>query len=498
MSHDDRSAPLDLPSSEFRAMGRELVDRIADLLDSFGQRPVTPGESPSTVRALLGQGGLPDEGEPAADLLRRTAEMVIDHSLYNGHPRFLGYITGSPHPIGILADMLAAAVNPNVAGWNLSPVASEMEVQTVRWIAEVIGYPADCGGILVSGGAMANYVGFLAGRHRKAPWPVREQGTLGPSGAGRLRVYCSVDTHTWIQKATDMFGLGTEAVRWVETDGKGRMSLEALERRVEEDQAAGDHPLMVIGTAGAVGTGAVDPLAAIANMCQDHGLWFHADGAYGALAAQAPGAPPELSAIARADSVAVDPHKWLYAPLEAGCALVRDPEALRGAFSYMPPYYRFDEVSGEAPISFFEYGPQNSRGFRALKVWLGLKQVGRQGYLKMIGDDIALARHLYNIADKHDELEAIMCHLSIVCYRYVPPGVDPADPGNQERLNAVNEALLDRMQAGGEAFVSNAVIEGRYALRGCVVNFRTTRQDVEAIADLTVRLGREVLAEWSI
>jgi glutamate/tyrosine decarboxylase-like PLP-dependent enzyme len=173
---------------------------------------------------------------------------------------------------------------------------------------------------------------------------------------------------------------------------------------------------------------------------------------------------------------------------------VRDAEALRTTFSYLPPYYRFDEGDGEAPISFFEYGPQNSRGFRALKVWLGLKQVGRRGYMKMIGDDIALARHLYDVANKSDELDALMHNLSITCYRYVPPGVDQSDPENRDRLNAINEAVLARMQAGGEAFVSNAVIDGTYALRGCVTNFRTTTADIDAIADLTVRLGRDVVA----
>jgi glutamate/tyrosine decarboxylase-like PLP-dependent enzyme len=493
MSPTDRIAPLNLTSAQFRAMGHDLVNAIADLLDSFGERPVTTGESPAAIRALLGQGSLPEEGEDPAELVKRATELVLEHSLYNGHPRFLGYITGSPHPIGILGDMLAAAVNPNVAGWNLSPMASEMEVQTVRWIAELIGYPADCGGILVSGGAMANYVGLLAARHSKAPWPIRERGAAS-ADHGRLRVYCSADTHTWIQKATDMFGLGTAAVRWIRTDPQGRMDMAALERRIEADRAAGDHPLMVVGTAGAVGTGAVDRLPVIANLCEDQGLWFHADGAYGALAAQAPGAPPDLEAICRADSVAVDPHKWLYAPLEAGCALVRDAEALRTTFSYLPPYYRFDEGDGEAPISFFEYGPQNSRGFRALKVWLGLKQVGRRAYLEMIGDDMALARHLYSVVDKTDELEALMHHLSITCFRYVPPGIDRSDPENRDRLNAINEAVLARMQSGGEAFVSNAVIDGVYALRGCVTNFRTTQADVEAIAELTVRLGREVAA----
>ncbi len=491
MPDDTRFAPLDLSPDQFRAMGHGLVDRLADVMAGLRDRPITPGDPPSRVRELLGQGGLPETGQDPAELLAGTADLLIDHSLYNGHPRFLGYITSSPHQIGILGDLLAAAVNANCGGWALSPVASEMEAQCVRWIAEFIGYPRGCGGILVSGGAMANYIGFLAARHARTPWDVRRYGAANPEG-GRLRVYCSAATHTWIQKASDMFGLGTEAVRWIDADADGRMSMEALRGAVSEDRGRGDVPMMVVGTAGSVGTGAVDPLPQIADLCAAEGIWFHVDGAYGALAARIPGAPDELAALSRADSVAVDPHKWLYAPLEAGCALVRNAETLRSTFSYRPEYYRFAEAGGEEPISYFEYGPQNSRGNRAAKVWLGLSQVGWEGYARMIADDIELAEYLYRLADEHPELEAMTRHLSITTYRYVPQEVDASDPGNREALNQLNEDLLGRMQEQGDAFVSNAVIEGTHVLRSCVVNFRTTRSDMERVVQLTVDLGREL------
>jgi glutamate/tyrosine decarboxylase-like PLP-dependent enzyme len=490
-----RDAPLDLSRDQFRTIGHRLVDRIADLLDSMDRRPVTPGDAPQAVRALLGQGPLPEWGADPDELMSRVTDLLIDHSLYNGHPRFLGYITASPHPIGILGDLLASAVNPNCGGWALSPVATEMEAQCIRWIAEFIGYPEDCGGLLVSGGAMANYIGFLAARHAKAPGSIREDGMA--SGEGRLRVYCSAETHTWIEKASDMFGLGTNSVRWVETDRSGRMSMEALREQITADRRAGDHPIMVVGTAGTVGTGTVDPLPEIADLCREEDLWFHVDGAYGALAARVAGAPPELAAVARADSVAVDPHKWLYTSLEAGCALVRDAEALRDTFSYRPPYYRFLEVAGEEPISYYEYGPQNSRGFRALKVWLGLMHAGREGYERMIAEDIELARKLYQTAEQHDELDALTHHLSITTYRYVPPGRDLRDPTSTPGLNQLNERIVNRMQDEGEAFVSHTTIDGMFALRACVVNFRTTPEDIEAVAGLTVRLGRELAAGTS-
>lgn len=493
MSLNERVAPLDLGAEDFRTLGHGMVDRLADLLTSFGERRVTPGEPPSRVRELLGQSPLPEQGKDPAELLAHAADLLIDHSLHNGHPRFMGYITSSAHPIGILGDFLASAVNANCGAWALSPMATEMESQAIRWIAELIGYPSDAGGILVSGGAMANYACFLAARHAKAPWDIRKDGT-GGAGSRRLRVYCSADTHTWIQKASDMFGLGTDAVRWVGTDDEGRLSMAHLRAAIEADEASGDAPFLVIGTAGSVGTGAVDPLGEIADLCGEKDLWFHVDGAYGALAARASGAPRDLAEVTRADSVAVDPHKWLYAPLEAGCVLVRDVQALRGAFSYRPSYFRFEEAGGEEPISYYEYGPQNSRGSRAVKVWLGLKQVGRQGYLRMIGDDIALARRLYDQAQAHPELQGLTHNLSITTYRYVPKEIDPLDSANTEYLNALNEELLGRMQEEGEAFVSHAIVEGAYVLRACIVNFRTAADDVDAVAELSVRLGREVAA----
>ena len=276
-------------------------------------------------------------------LLSRTAEMLFDHSLHNGHPRFYGYVTSSAAPIGMLGDLLAAAVNANVGAWKLSPIATEIEVQTVRWIAELLGYPTDCGGLLVSGGNAANITCFLAARAAKAGWDVRKQGTAaGP----QLCVYASQETHTWMQKAVDIAGLGTDSIRWIATDDKQRMDMAALAAQYDRDMAAGYRPILVAGSAGTVSTGTVDPLPAMAAFCRERDLWFHVDGAYGAFAAVAETAPDDLRGLALADSIAVDPHKWLYSPLEAGCALVRDVAALRNAFSYHPPYYSFDgEVS---------------------------------------------------------------------------------------------------------------------------------------------------------
>lgn len=488
-----RRAPIALDPDQFRELGHDLVDRIADFLRSLPERPVTRGEAPEKVRDLIGEDApLPEEGTDPGPLLAEVAGLLFDHSLFNGHPRFFGYITSSPAPIGMLGDLLAAAVNPNVGGWTLSPLATEIEAQTVRWIAELVGYPPDAGGVLVSGGNMANFVGFLAARLARADWDVQKEGLVGPEGR-RLRVYGSAETHTWIEKATDLFGLGTGSFRWIPTDDDLRMDVAALRRAIAEDRERGDRPAIVVGTAGSVSTGAVDPLREIARVCREEGLWFHVDGAYGGFAAALPDAPPDFEAIAEADSVAVDPHKWLYSPLEAGCALVRDRDALRDAFSHHPRYYHFESET----INYVDYGLQNSRGFRALKVWLGLRQVGRAGYVRMIGEDIRLAERLHRRAADHPELQALTLGLSIATFRYVPPRMREriGDDDVEAYLSELNERLLDRIQRSGEAFVSNAVLGERYVLRACIVNFNTAEADVDALPGIVARMGWEVDGE---
>ena len=373
-------------------------------------------------------------------------------------------------------------------------MASEIEAQTIRWISEMLGYPVNCGGLFVSGGNMANFVCFLAARQAKADWDLRK---LGMTGA-RLRVYCSTETHTWIQKSADIAGLGTDSIRWIAVDAEARINLEALRERISIDIAAGDRPFLVVGNAGTVSTGAIDPLPQLAALCRELNLWFHVDGAYGCLAAVLPNAPSALIGLREADSVAVDPHKWLYAPLEAGCALVRDPEKLRDAFAYHPAYYHF----GVEAINYFDLGPQNSRGFRALKVWLALQQVGRSGYEQMISDDIRLASELFDRIARYPELERLTNSLSITTFRYVSTdlsSVEKAVGGNNEEvasyLDKLNLELLTRLQNGGEAYLSNAVVQGKFALRVCIVNFRTSRADIDALPQIVIRIGKQLDAE---
>jgi glutamate/tyrosine decarboxylase-like PLP-dependent enzyme len=491
-----RNVPLEMSPEEFRSIGYKLVDDVGEFMGSISERPVTTGDSPSKLRDLIGRSSLPERGENASRLLEKTANLLFEHSLFNGHPKFLGYITSSAAPIGVLAELLAAAVNPNVGGWILSPVATEIELQTVQWIAEMIGYHSNCGGLLVSGGNMANFVSFLTARHAKANWNLREKGMLCEE-ATKMRVYASSEVHTWIHKAADISGLGTDSIRWIPTNSRLQIDTKALRQQIDTDLENGEKPFLVIGTAGSVSTGAIDPLTGLADICKEYSLWFHVDGAYGAFAAVLPEAPKEFQGMKEADSVAVDPHKWLYSPLEAGCALVKNTRQLVEAFSYHPLYYKFDDVDGETTTSLVDFGPQNSRGFRALKVWLGLKQVGRSGYEEMIRDDILLSRKLFHLAEAHPELEAFTHNLSITTFRYRPSDLKINHEDIETYLNELNSELLTRLQQGGEAFVSNAVLDGKYLLRACIVNFRTGLKDIEELPEIICRIGREVHQEMA-
>jgi glutamate/tyrosine decarboxylase-like PLP-dependent enzyme len=485
-----KTAPQDMSPAEFRKAGHELVDRISEFLESLPARPVTAAATPENVRKLIGGGPLPADGRPAGELLKEVSSVLFEDSLHNGHPRFFGYITGSAAPIGMLADLLAASVNPNLSIWDISPVASEIEAQSIRWIAELIGYPVDGDGITVSGGNMANILGFIAARTAKAPWDIRSGGLYADER--RLTVYASRETHTWVEKAADVTGLGTDAIRWIGTDDQQRIDVKALERRIDQDLADGGLPFLVIGTAGNVSTGAIDPLASLAQICAARNLWFHVDGAYGAPAAALPEASEDFTGLALADSLAIDPHKWLYVPLEAAITFVRDPQALVNAFSFRPSYYALKDGSNDTGSDYYERGLQNSRGFRALKVWLGLRQAGKEGFIESIRSNIALAEHLHELAAAHPELEACTRNLSLTTFRYVPKDLTSGSAPVEQYLDELNQKLLLVLQKGGELFVSNAVVGGKYLLRACIVNFRTSTDDINALPEIVVREGRAI------
>ncbi len=481
---EKRVNSIEISKEEFKKIGYQLIDGISQHFSTIDQFPLSSKESPGQLQNLLGSNSMPEDGRSASELIAKATDLLFNHSLFNGHPKFLGYITSSASPIGALAELLAASVNPNVGAYILSPMATEIEKQTVRWLADFIGFPSNSGGILVSGGNMANFTAFLAARTAMAPKSIKEEGLSNLSK--KLIVYCSQTTHTWIDKASILFGLGTNSIRWVESDSFNRMSNTKLEELIIKDQEDGLQPLMVVGTAGDVSTGAVDHLKGISQICKKYNIWFHIDGAYGIPAAILPENKAMFDGVAEADSIALDPHKWLYSPLEAGCTLVKDPRHLIDAFSSHPEYYNFRENGNEDAPNYFEYGFQNSRGFRALKVWLSIQQIGRSGYKKLISEDIKLSQLLFHLAEKHPELEALTQNLSITTLRYLPLNRKE----DLEYLNKLNQTILNELQAGGELFLSHAIVNKTYCLRACVVNFRTSKKDIEEAIDIIVQLGR--------
>lgn len=486
---NNRETPVNISKTEFRKIGHDLVDTISDFLDTIDERPVTTGESPEQLQKILGASSMPDKGTSAEKILSGATDLLLNHSLFNGHPKFLGYITSSPAPIGILADLLATSVNPNVGANILSPMATEIEKQTVKWLVEFIGLSPSWGGLFVSGGNMANFTAFLAARTAKAPESIIENGISNESQ--KLVVYCSRATHTWIEKAAVLFGLGTNAIRWIQADQKNKMNTDILEYTIKSDIRNGSKPLMIIGNAGDVSTGAVDDLRNIARICRKYDLWFHVDGAYGIPAVIIPGLQSLFAGIEEADSIALDPHKWLYSPIEAGCTLMKDPDNLIRTFSTHPPYYNFSRHEDPSIVNFYEYGLQNSRGFRALKVWLIIQQVGKTGYIKMFEQDIRLSKLLFDLSKKNPELEAVTQNLSITTLRYIPSDYN-ASEDDGTYLNKLNEDLLNELQHEGKVFLSNAIVNGKYCLRACFVNFRTTEEDVMEIVEIIVKKGREI------
>jgi len=333
---------------------------------------------------------------------------------------------------------------------------------------------------------------LLAGRERATNYASNEHGIDGT----KLVAYTSAHAHSSIEKAVKIAGIGRKNLRLIDVDENFAMRADALGKQIAADVSAGMKPCFICATVGTTSSNAIDPVEAIGKIARKHGIWFHVDGAYGGFAAILLNSgqekvPVDLQGISLADSVAVDPHKWLYAPLEVGCALVRKPEALRDTFSHHPPYYHFAEQD-EPTIDYHEYGPQNSRGFRALKVWLALRQVGRAGYAEMISDDIQLAQELYRLVEAQPELQAFTQGLSITTFRYVPPDLTPGSQQVEAYLNQLNAQLLTHLQSSGEVFLSNAVVRETFLLRACVVNFRTSLEDIEALPGIVLRIGREM------
>ena len=473
-------------AEEIRRIGYRVVDLIAGHLTALPGEPVFRPVPPKLAQTLLSTPA-PQDPVSADDILRAFQETIEPYPFGNGHPRFWGWVNSPPAVMGVFADALAAAMNPSCAGGNHAAIY--LERQVTAWFRDLLGFPATSMGLLVSGGSMATMTALTVARHVKSGVEVRVNGLR--EAPAPFAFYMSAEAHSCARKAIELLGFGSASVRTIATGVDYRMDVDALEAAIADDRAHNVRPIAVIATGGSTNTGAIDDLHSIAGVCRRHDIWMHVDAAYGGPAILSAEYAGELRAVAQADSVALDPHKWLFVPVEAGLVIVRDAEAMRSAFSLVPPYIRQSGSAGEVyGLPWFsEYGFQQTRGFRALKVWMTLQQFGLKGYREVIEENLALAAYLADRVRNAPDVElAAPPSLSVVCFRFVGNR-----DGDDDAIAALNRALLERLQLGGEAFLTSTELRGRYVLRACIVNYRSRREDVDRMLEAVRTIGQELV-----
>jgi aromatic-L-amino-acid/L-tryptophan decarboxylase len=475
---------LDVGEEALQEISSQATKLVYEYLTGISDRPVrAENHAGKTIAAIDDE--LSADGVPVDQLISEV-RTIMDLSRHNGHPRFFGYVASPSTPIGAYGDLIASALNANITCWRSGPAGTELERMVVRWLGRLIAYDNDAQGLLTSGGSMANMIALLIAQRRKSANTSRQG--LWNSGSP-MTVYASEEVHMSIAKAADMLGFGRDQVRAIACDDRQRIRVDKLRQTIETDLRAGLRPFCVVGNAGTVNTGAVDQLSAIANVAAEFALWFHVDGAYGA-----PGVLDEtkkhlFAGLERADSVSLDPHKWLYVPVDAGCLLFRDAAAARAPFSTEDAdYIKTHGYSDEEAFAFWDYGVELSRRFRALKVWLTLQYYGTRRIAAAVSEDIALAAYLGELVANAADFELLApVELSICCFRYVPN----AGLGDAE-LDKLNERIMELVQKGGRAYVSNATVNGRFALRACITNFRTTKTDIDQTVNVIRGAGESL------
>jgi aromatic-L-amino-acid/L-tryptophan decarboxylase len=468
---------LEPSADEIREWENAVTQFMVEYLGGLRDRPVYRHTSSREIRSGL-DSKLPTKGTDFDSLLKVFRDTIVPFSRQNAHPRMFGYVQSPGTPIGAFADLLASTLNANLTIWRSAPAPVELERLTIDWIRQILGFPAEAGGLFVSGGSMANLAALAAARQTKYD-------SLGP-----LRVYASSATHFSILKAAALLGIGRKNVQYVAIDERFRMVVDDLVAKINADLEAGYVPFCVVGNAGTVDTGAIDPLSEIRDVANRFQLWMHVDGSYGAFAILAESAMKLLAGMEQADSIALDPHKWLYLPVDVGCVIYRDPEVARAAFAQEAEYTRmFGEEADEAFVC-WDYGPELSRRFRALKVWMLLKGVGLDRLSEAIESNLACARHLESMVQASNDFEMVApVELSIFCFRHVPAQLKNQPP---EAIDAFNERLLVALQRDGSSYLSNTTLGGRFALRGCVLNYRTTLRDMEILLDDLLRVAKSL------
>lgn len=465
-----------------RELGHQMIDDLFDYWQNIREEKVWK-PVPSDVKEFLDQ-PIPEKGQSPEDIYKEFKENIFPYNKGNVHPRFFAWIQGTGTPLGVLADLLASGMNPNVAIGEHS--AMYVDRQVVNWCKELMNFPSYASGILVSGGSMANVTALTVARNSFRDENIRNKGLK--SASAQLVLYCSVETHSCIQKAAEVIGIGTEGVRKIGVNDRYELDTYALKAQIELDIEAGFLPFCIVGTSGTVNTGAIDPLDELLEISKKYGMWFHIDGAYGALAKLDPKYAGRLKAIEEADSLAFDLHKWLYVPYEVGCTLIRDSKKHRDSFAVTPNYLLQENrgLSGGLD-SINNYGFELSRGFKALKIWMSLKEHGREKYAQMIAQNNHQAEYLADLVKDSSELELMApVSMSITCFRMIKSGY------SENQLRDLNREILLRLQEEGIASPSSTVLNGKYTLRVANVNQRTRMEDMDLLVREVLRIGNEI------
>jgi aromatic-L-amino-acid/L-tryptophan decarboxylase len=477
-------SPLEMDAETFYQFGMQAVEIATEYLEGISEKPVYSPMTPSERQLLLYQ-QLPEHGRSPEALFDFFEQHILPHAMGNQHPRFAAWVNPAGAPIGMLADFLAAVMNPSSAGGDHAAIYVEHCV--IRWLMELIDFPVEgSAGILVGGGSVASLYCLAVARQwaaARAGWNMRTEGLQGHYAP--LVLYISEEGHSCLRKASHLLGLGEPRI--IPVDDRYKMDLQALREAVMSDRKEGRRPFCVVGSAGTVNTGAVDPLDELADFCEDQGLWLHVDGAYGAFGILDQNVSHLYTGLERADSVALDPHKWLATPIECSCAIVRQGDLLRETFSLVPPYLRTEPDKGIGGLPWFaEYGFQQTRRFNALKLLWVIQQAGRTGLIAHVTRHNSLAQYMASLIDDVPNLELMApVELSIVCFRYVPDSLREDD----EQLDALNKRIMEAVQAGGKAFVNGTILQSRFVLRCCALHYALTEDDVVAIIEEVLRVG---------
>lgn len=469
---------FDLAPDAFRALGHELIELMIGAVAAERADPVLRPMTGKEMRTLLDE-PLPQQGTAPEEILAIWREHIAPYCRRNGHPRFFAYVCTSADPLGILADAMASALNQPVTAWRSSPAAAEIERLVIRWLDQLVGFNGGGHGLLVSGGSAANLHGLTC-----AVVSAERRAGLPSGSRNRLTLYLSNEGHVSLRKAARLLGLADDHLRFVAVDRHRRLDVNDLERQLAADSAAGLIPAAVCASAGTANTGAIDPLGEIADLCRDGSVWLHIDGAYGAPAVLTADYRWMADSFARADSLSLDPHKWLFATPDAGSILIRDEETSRRAFSWFSEYTAVSHTDPIERYAFFDHGVEMSRRFRGLKVWTILKARGVEGLRAAIERDITLRRHLDRRVAESPRLEALGSELSISCFRYLPDG-----ERSEDQLNRLNQRILETIVREGRCYLSPTTLDDKYALRVCIVNFRTQVEDVDLLVDEVLRIG---------